>query len=194
MPDLVRATAVGLGLALLLAGCAGEGALPERAQDDRGYVSGDGATVEVAVAERGDPVEVTGTDAEGVVVDLADFRGEVVVLNVWYATCPPCRAEAPDLAAISSETASDGVQFVGVNTRDDAATAQAFQRTFAIGYPSIIDTSGEAVLALRGQVPPQAVPTTLVVDRQGRIAARILGTADAGTLRTLIEDAVAEPA
>lgn len=189
---LVPAAAVALAVAL--AGCAGEGALPDRAADDRGYVSGDGSYVQLPPDDRGEPVAVSGGSAEGEQVDLADWRGRVVVLNVWYNTCPPCRAEAPDLAALAAETAADGVQFVGINTRDDAATAQAFQRTFGIEYPSILDASGEAVLALRGEVAPQAVPTTLVIDRQGRVAARILGTADAGVLRTLIQDAVAEPA
>jgi len=184
------AAAVLLGVA----GCAGEGALPDRAADDRGYVSGDGSTVELAPQQRGEPVAVTGVSAEGDRVDLGDWRGEVVVLNVWYNTCPPCRVEAPDLAALAAETAADGVRFVGINTRDDPATAQAFQRTFGITYPSIMDSSGEAVLALRGEVAPQAVPTTLVIDREGRVAARILGTADAGTLRTLVADAVEEPA
>ena len=184
------AAAVLLGVA----GCVGEGALPDRAADDRGYVSGDGSTVELAPQQRGEPVAVTGVSAEGDRVDLGDWRGEVVVLNVWYNTCPPCRVEAPDLAALAAETAADGVRFVGINTRDDPATAQAFQRTFGITYPSIMDSSGEAVLALRGEVAPQAVPTTLVIDREGRVAARILGTADAGTLRTLVADAVEEPA
>ena len=184
------AAAVLLGLT----GCAGEGALPDASADDRGYISGDGSTIELAPADRGDPVDVTGVSAEGETIDLTQWRGEVVVLNVWYNTCPPCRAEAPDLAAIAVETAPDGVRFVGVNTRDDAATAQAFQRTFGITYPSILDVRGEAVLALRGEVAPQAVPSTLVIDRQGRVAARILGTADPGTLRTLVAGAVAEAA
>jgi thiol-disulfide isomerase/thioredoxin len=189
-----RLLAVAVGTALAVAGCAGEGALPDRAADDRGYVSGDGSRVELAPSQRGEPVRVSGVSAEGERIDLADWRGDVVVLNVWYNTCPPCRVEAPDLAALAAETADEGVRFVGVNTRDDPATAQAFQRTFDIGYPSIMDAGGEAVLALRGEVAPQAVPTTLVIDRQGRVAARILGTADGGILRTLVTDAVAEPA
>lgn len=175
---------------LLLSGCsAGDLEQQARAGDNKNYVAGDGSVVELAASERGEPVEVSGTSAEGEPVDLADWRGDVVVLNVWYAACGPCRAEAPDLREIAAEYAGQGVRFVGVNTRDDAPTAQAFQRRFEISYPSIMDSDGAAIMALRGQVSPQAVPTTLVIDPQGRVSARILGLADPSILRSLIDDA-----
>ena len=100
--------------------------------------------------------------------------------------------EAPDLAEIARASEADGVRFVGINTRDDAAGAQAFERTFDIPYPTVVDDQGAAVLALRGQLVPNAVPTTLVVDREGRVAARISGRADASVLRELIETVVEE--
>lgn len=126
-------------------------------------------------------------------MDVAARRGDVVVLNVWYAACAPCRAEAPDLAEVSAEYADRGVRFLGINTRDDAAGAQAFQRTYGIEYPSVLDaTSGAALLSLRGKVPPQAVPTTLVLDAEGRVAARALGRIDGSTLRGLLDDVLAE--
>ncbi|GAB2690356.1 TlpA family protein disulfide reductase [Thalassiella azotivora] len=187
------ATGLLLGAALALAGC-GTTDLQDQARsgDGRGYVAGDGTVTELAVSERGEPVELTGTSAEGDPVSLAEWRGDVVVLNVWYAACGPCRAEAPDLREAAAEYADDGVRFVGVNTRDDPPTAQAFQRTFEITYPSIIDTDGAAISALRGSVSPQAVPTTLVIDREGRVAARVLGVVDPSVLRTLVDDALAE--
>lgn len=181
--------------ALLLSACTPDALSSQaRAGDDKNYIAGDGSVTELAPAERGEPVDVTGTSAEGDPVDLADLRGEVVVLNLWYAACGPCRAEASDLVDVAAETGADGVRFLGINTRDEPATAQAFQRTYDVPYPSILDAQGAVVLALAGQVSPQAVPTTLVVDRQGRVAARVLGPVDPSVLKSLVDAAVAEPA
>jgi len=160
---------------------------------DAGYVSGDGSTKTWAVGDRKGPVELSGTDYEGQDQDVADWRGDVVVLNTWYAACPPCRAEAPDLVALAEDYADDGVRVLGLNSRDDAGAAQAFQRTFSVPYPSIDDTDGRAGLALQGVVPLNAVPTTVVLDRAGKVAARIVGLVDASTLRTVVDDLLAEP-
>jgi thiol-disulfide isomerase/thioredoxin len=117
----------------------------------------------------------------------------VTVMNFWYAGCAPCRAEAGDLVALSKEFAAQGVQFVGVNVRDTASTAQAFDRNFGMTYPSIMDNNtGSVVLAFTGIVSPQAVPTTLVIDKQGRVSSRILGRIEKGTLKALIQTVVAE--
>ena len=120
---------------------------------------------------------------------MADWRGDVVVLNTWYANCPPCRAEAPDLAALSADYAADGVQLLGINRTDDAGTAQAFERQFEVPYPSLDDADGAAIAALQGTVPVNAVPTTVVLDREGKVAGRILGLADPSTLRSMVDDA-----
>ncbi|WP_225752918.1 TlpA disulfide reductase family protein [Actinotalea sp. Marseille-Q4924] len=159
-----------------------------------GYVTGDGSVTTWPVGDRTGPLELTGTTYDGETVDLAQWRGDVVVLNTWYAACPPCRAEAPDLAAISQDYADDGVHLLGINSRDDAGNALAFERTFEVPYPSVHDSGGAALAALQGVVPVQAVPTTVVLDREGNVAARILGLADASTLRTLIDDTLAEGA
>lgn len=195
LPGSTLVGSVLLASVLLVAGCAAEGndlADQYAAGDDRGYIVGDGTITTIAIAERGAPVDVSATNTEGEQLSVADLRGDVVVLNFWYANCPPCRAEAPDLQAVADESADDGVQFVGVNIRDDAATAQAFERSFDIGYPSVLDDDGQIRLALRGQVPPSAVPSTLVLDREGRVAARVLGAVSKSTLGALVEDAVAE--
>ena len=181
----------------LASGCTASGALSEqaRAGDAKNYVAGDGSVTQLAAGSRSEPVELTGTTAEGDPVNLADWRGSVVVLNVWYAACAPCRAEAPDLVALANEFSAGPVKFLGINTRDDAAGAMAFQRTHAIPYASVLDAAdGSALLALRGQVPPQAVPTTLVLDAEGRVAARVLGRVDGSTLRGLLDDVLAERA
>jgi peroxiredoxin len=124
-------------------------------------------------------------------VDLATWRGDVVVLNFWYAGCPPCRAEAPDLVALATDYEARGVRLLGVNSRDDAGTAQAFERTFAIPYPSLDDAQSRAVAALQGVVGVRAMPTTVVLDREGRVAARVIGRAEASTLRALVEQELA---
>lgn len=173
--------AVVIALVFTLTSCA-----PPDAAQSPGYVSGDG-TVTV-IADAGDPVSLTGTSFEGEAVDVAQFRGQVVLINTWYAGCPPCRAEAPDLVDIDG---GDDVQVIGVNGRDDAPTAQAFERTFEVGYPSIDDADGAATAALQGIVAMNAVPTTLVLDPQGRLYARIVGQADPSTLRSLIDEALA---
>lgn len=187
------AGAAGLLLALgLLGACTPDGT---NAPDDvvgQGYESGDGSQKVWAAGDRSEPVELAGTDFAGEVQDVAAWRGDVVVLNTWYAACPPCRAEAPDLVDVATEYADQGVHLLGINGTDDAGAAEAFQRTFEVPYPSIADTDGTAIAALQGTVPVQAVPTTVVLDRDGRVAARILGIAEGSTLRALLDDVLAE--
>ena len=156
------------------------------------YQSGDGSVTTWAESSRGAPVVLKGTDFEGKTVDVSAWRGGVVVINNWYAGCPPCRAEAPGLVRLANQGAASGVHWVGIDGVDGAGAAQAFQRTFAVPYPSIADTDGLAVAALQGSVPIQAVPTTVVLDRQGRVAARVLGQADESTLTDLIAGVLAE--
>ncbi|KQY47154.1 TlpA disulfide reductase family protein [Cellulomonas sp. Root137] len=189
-----RALLVGTVALLLLAGCTG--GAQENPDDvaDQGYQSGDGSTTTWAADDRTGPLELAGTDFEGAAQDVADWRGDVVVLNTWYANCPPCRAEAPDLAALSTDYAADGVQVLGINRTDDAGTALAFERQFEVPYPSLADTDGAAIAALQGTVPINAVPTTVVLDRSGKVAGRILGLADPSTLRSMIDELLAEPA
>ncbi|MBM7501695.1 peroxiredoxin [Brachybacterium muris] len=159
---------------------------------DSGYVGGDGVTTEIPPEDRAEPLDFTGTTYTGEEFAAADQRGEVLVVNVWYAACPPCRKEAPELQAINEEYAEDGVQFVGVNVRDAAGPAQAFEQNYGITYPSLPDTDAQIMYALRGQVAPNAVPSTLVLDREGRVAARISGAADGSVLRAMLDRVLAE--
>lgn len=157
-----------------------------------GYVSGDGSVETWAPSERGVPVDLAGVSYEEEDIDLADFHGEVVVVNFWYANCPPCRKEAPDLASLSEQYEPDGVQFLGVNHTDAPGTAQAFERRFGIPYPSLHDRESAGVAAFQGVVPLRAMPTTVVLDTEGRVAARILGLAERSILSTLIDETLAE--
>ena len=190
---------LGAGLALSAslvaasAGCAVEDPLAAQAKagDNKNYIAGDGSVTEYAAGQRGEPVDFTGTLFDGTAVPSSDFTGDVVVLNFWYAACAPCRKEAPDLVELHGMFEPDGARFYGVNIRDERSTAEAFERSFGIDYPSFQDKDGGILLAMTQFVPPSAVPTTLVLDREGRVAARILGLADKSTLKALISDTLA---
>ena len=163
-----------LGLAPVLAACSGDDSLTRQAgnADGKNYIAGDGSVLEIAPAERGAPA----------------------LLNFWYAACAPCRVEAPHLVALHEQFAPQGVRFLGVNVRDTVTTAQAFERTFEIPYPSIEDARGDVLLNMTDYVPPQAVPSTLVLDVEGRVAARVLGAVEESTLRALLTTVVDEAA
>lgn len=193
----LTAAIAAVGLLLLTAGCStstADGLASQfKSGNNKNYISGDGTALEIAQADRGKPVVWKGVTDAGSVLSSANLSGVVTVINFWYAGCAPCRAEAPDLEALYKEFLPNKVQFVGVNVRDTAGTAQAFDSTFGMTYPSILDnTTGSVVLAFTDVVSPQAVPTTLVVDRKGRVAARILGRIEKGTLKAMIQKVVAE--
>ena len=182
-----------LGL-VLLAGVLSLSACTENPGVNNSYQSGDGTVVEFKQADRKPAVSWVGVDSEGYELSSANLTGVVTVLNFWYASCTPCRVETPDLVALSDEF-NNKAQFVGVNVRDSADTANAFRKTFKVNFPTIIDVnSGSVVLAFTGVVSPSAVPTTLVIDRQGRVAARILGVADKSILKALVQTVVDEDA
>ncbi|MCQ6271188.1 TlpA family protein disulfide reductase [Pseudarthrobacter sp. R1] len=198
VPPLPGRRALLLGAAsaaLLLAGCSAPDTLADQAKagDNKNYIAGDGSVSEYAPGTRTAAVAMTGVLYDGTTVDSAQWQGNVTVLNVWYAACAPCRKEAPDLEALHQEFKNDGVRFYGINVRDTAATAAAFERTFGTTYPSFNDSDGEILLALADHVPPRAVPTTLVLDKDGKVAARVLGLAEKSTLKALISTALSEP-
>lgn len=181
-------------IALSLAGCASDPLAEQfRSGDSKNYIAGDGTVTEFASEQRPTFLPFSGETESGQMLDSEALAGQVVVMNWWYSACAPCRAEAPDLQALYEEFQDQGVQFVGVNVRDTSETALAFDRKFGISFPSIMDAqTGNVSLAFQGVVSPQAVPTTLVIDKQGKVASRILGRIDPSILRTLIETVVAE--
>jgi len=121
-------------------------------------------------------------------ISTQDYRGKVVVINVWGSWCPPCRKEAPDLQAASVET-KDVAQFVGITSKDyDPAPAEAFVRSFKITYPSIYDPTGKVLLAFAGELPPSAIPSTMIIDREGRLAVRVLSEVSKITIVDMIND------
>jgi thiol-disulfide isomerase/thioredoxin len=150
------------------------------------FVSGSYGTTVYQRGARPAAPQVTGTTLSGTSFALSADRGAVVVLNFWGSWCTPCRQEAPALGELARHLSGTGVRFVGVDIRDDPASAQAFMRTFRISYPSLNDPGDAIALAFSGTVPPAGIPTTLVIDRSGRIAARIVGTASYDGLSALV--------
>lgn len=178
-----------------LAGCTNDPLAEQYSEGSgQGYVSGDGAYTEIAAADRGATIDYTGTTEAGDTVSNTDFDNQVYVINFWYAGCPPCRLEAKDLKDVS-EKYSD-VPFLGVNIFDTSDQAITFEKKYEIAYPSIIDAQTNSVqLAFAGQgaVAPNAVPTTLIMDREGRVAGRISGLIqDKGILTAMIDKVLAE--
>jgi thiol-disulfide isomerase/thioredoxin len=179
-----------LGALLLVTGCS---SLQSAGQ--KGYVSGDGTVRIVDAADRNDAVSLKGEDLDSQPLDLADFRGEPVVVSVWGAWCTECNAEAPDLVAAHRKL-GDAAQFVGINVRDGStAQAKAFVRSFGIDYPSFYSPDGKALLQFSGTLSPNSIPSTVVLDVDGRVAATILGTIPSTqTLVDVVKDVAAEQA
>ena len=193
-PTILAATAI--MVVLVVSGCTQNDSLAEqyRSGDGKGYVAGDGTITEIPAGKRGDPVTFEGELETGGTADSSAYLGQVVVVNFWYAGCAPCRAEAPMLESLWVRYRDQGVTFIGVNVRDRASTAQSFANRYGITYPSILDVNdGNAQLAFSGTVAPNAVPTTIVLDRNGRVASRILGQLqDISILDTLIASTLEE--
>ena len=184
-PRYGRRAVLGLMLATAAAGlaaCSTESsdlANQNKEGSGKGYVAGDGSVSEYAPEDRGEAVEFTGTTFNGTDIDAATYaEGDVLVLNFWYAACSPRRVEAPALKAVADEFKNKGVTFLGINVRDERAAAEAFDKTFKIPYESVCDLDGGVLLALSQYVPPQAVPTTLVLDPNRRVSARVLGVVE----------------
>lgn len=182
--------AAAAALLVLLAGPALGACSGLAGTNGQSYISGEGTVTQMEPAERDEPVEFDGTTLDGDEVDIADFRGQVVVINIWGSWCPPCREEMPDLIN-AHEDLGDDVAFLGINVRETSkANAEAFERSYDVAWPSIDDQGGSTLLALRGVLPPTATPSTLVLDAEGRVAARILGPVPSAiTLKDLVEDA-----
>jgi thiol-disulfide isomerase/thioredoxin len=157
---------------------------------DKGYIDGEGVITVLPADDRKKPGEVSGETLDGEQLSLASYAGKVVVVNVWGAWCPPCRAEADDMVAAANELAPQGVVFVGINSRDASQdNARAFERTYDVPYPSIYDPSGRNLLAFRGTLTPNSIPSTVIIDKDGRVAASVLG---AVTSKTTLVDLVEE--
>ena len=183
---------LGLASTLTLAGCATPDSLVQSVPGEN-FVSSDGAITEVAPENRGEPITFDEVTSDGTSVSSEDYLGSVMVVNFWFAACPPCRVEAPELAEYANN-APEGVEFLGVNVYDDVAAAESFEKTYGIPYPSVLDAAnGSMRLAFAGGLPPSGVPVTLIVDKEGRVAGRYSGVIlDHTILADMVDRVIAE--
>ncbi len=185
-------------LAASLAACTGvaDGVADQyRSGDNKGYIAADGfTTVEIEPADRGEPIAFAGTLDSGEAVSSDDYAGDVLVVNFWYAACGPCIVEAPRLEQAYEAFDGQPVSFLGVNTSDEAATALSFAKDNGVSYPSALAVKDSSLkLAFVAATPLSATPTTLVLDQDGRVAARIIGALpDASILESIVRDVLAE--
>jgi thiol-disulfide isomerase/thioredoxin len=186
-----RLSAAALAAVLALSGCAGGTEIEAGGEDDR-FISGDGSATVFEAGERDAAPDVTGTTFDGDKLSLSDYSGEILVLNVWASWCGPCRAEQPVLDEVHAEYGDLGVNFLGVNIKDNETAAIAYTDNKGVLYPSLYDQPGEIPQAFRDTVPPRAIPSTLVIDPDGDIAARVIGPTTYGQLTGLLDPLVVE--
>jgi thiol-disulfide isomerase/thioredoxin len=166
----------------LLVSCSGGGS----SIAEESFISGDGSISYIKASDR-----IAAPQLSGMTLTGKNYRfkgGQVAVVNVWASWCAPCRAEAPTLAALSEKYTD--VAFIGILTRDNPATAEAFVRRFALPYPTLIDDS--VLIGFRKSLPANAIPSTVVLDQNGNVAARISGEVTVASLSELIEKVSAE--
>jgi thiol-disulfide isomerase/thioredoxin len=156
---------------------------------DKGFISGDGQVRVIDASDRDRPVEFSGTSLTGEPIDSKDYRGRVLVVNKWWSGCGPCRSEMPMLSEASEDPGHDAA-FLGIDIRDSSAdNGLAFMKGVGADYPSIYDPKGRAALAFSGKAPMAAIPTTVVLDTEGRVASVISGPLPSKqTLLDVIDD------
>ncbi|MFF4408950.1 TlpA family protein disulfide reductase [Streptomyces sp. NPDC001262] len=188
--------AAGSALAALVLTACGSGGPKSGGQTQ--FVQGSGGVELVKDKDgRQDAPDLSGKTLDGKDLDVAkdpEFKGKIVVLNVWGSWCSPCRAEAKNLVKVANDYKDKGVQFVGLDTRDpDPSNAIAFEKEFAVPYPSLHDSSGKLLLRFpKGSLNPQAIPSTIFIDRNGKIAARALKGLGEDELRETLDPLIAE--
>ena len=193
MRKLLAALAISASV-LTTSACANDSLADQfRSGDNKNYIAGDGTVTEFALGSRPKAASWSGVTESGEAISSTQLEGVITVMNFWYAGCAPCRIEMPELIELQTEFLPEGVQFIGVNVRDSAETSLAFARRIDMNFPSVMDAkTGSVVLGFTGVVTPQAVPTTLVIDAQGNVSARVLGRIDKGILTTLVKTVIEE--
>lgn len=182
MRRVVRSACALLLVPVVLAGCG-------REQPASALVG----TEAVAEEAREDVLSFTGATREGEPFDLADLRGRIVVINAWASWCAPCRSEMPAFVDLAATSDPDDITVVGLNVSDDPTAAQAFAEEMGINFPSVVDREGDILAGIPG-VPPKSLPSTVILDREGRIATRIIGPTDSIGLATAIGQVLADEA
>lgn len=177
---------------LVLSACSSGGT--SGGSGDSNFVAGKDGISTVAKGSRTDAPDLSGPTVDGKQLDVEDYKGKIVVLNVWGSWCPPCRAEAPNFVKVAKATAAQGVQFVGINTRDaNIGLARAFEKQQGVTFPSLYDPTGKLLLRFKkGTLNLQTIPSTIVIDRDGKIAARTLQPLSEEKLREMLNPVLAE--
>ncbi|MFC9591414.1 TlpA family protein disulfide reductase [Streptomyces sp. NPDC056944] len=193
-----RRTLLAVGVltaAVALSACSSDNNGKSGGGGNTNFVTNTGGVSTVAKGERTAPNDIVGETLDGKRLDVADLKGKVVVLNAWGSWCGPCRAEAPHFAKVAKDLKGQGVEFVGLNTRDpNKQPAIAFEEDYGVPYPSLYDPQGKLILFgfPKGTLNPQAIPSTVVLDKEGKIAARSLMALDEKKLRSMIEPLLKE--
>ena len=172
----IKAVAL-MAISVLLTSCGGGGT----STSQESFVSGNGSVTFINPEKRVQAPALSGMTLSG--TNYTYSVGKVAVVNVWASWCSPCRAEAPTLVALANKYSD--VAFIGILTRDNPATAEAFQRRFSLPYPTLIDDS--LLIGFKGSLPANAIPSTVLIDKAGRVAARISGAVTVASLSDLIE-------
>ena len=172
----IKAVAL-MAISVLLTSCGGGGT----STSQESFVSGNGSVTFINPEKRVEAPALSGMTLSG--TNYTYSVGKVAVVNVWASWCSPCRAEAPTLVALANKYSD--VAFIGILTRDNPATAEAFQRRFSLPYPTLIDDS--LLIGFKGSLPANAIPSTVIIDKAGRVAARISGAVTVASLSDLIE-------
>ncbi|NYJ04885.1 TlpA family protein disulfide reductase [Petropleomorpha daqingensis] len=180
-----------VGAALLVAGCTGKDAVDVNNGGEFRFVAGTPAGEVIPVKDRQSAPEFGGRLLDGTEFSSSSLSGDVSVINFWGSWCPPCRVETPEFQQVYAAVKGDGVQFLGVNVKDDEQLADAFLQSKDITYPSLYDPRGEVALAFR-DYPANAIPSTIVLDRDGRVAAVYTAAVKPEDLQTVLDRVVEE--
>jgi len=187
-----RVVLAAVGVVLALGGCTtGSDAVEVNNGGEFRFVAGTPAGEVIPEPERASAPQFGGTLLDGAAFDSTELTGDVAVLNFWGSWCAPCRVETPEFQQVYSEVSGQGVQFLGLNVKDTDQLARAFLETNAITFPSLYDPRGEVALAFR-DYPASAIPSTILLDRDGRVAAVYTGEVATEDLRAVIERLVGE--
>ncbi|MFI1619654.1 TlpA family protein disulfide reductase [Streptomyces lydicus] len=184
--------AAGAAAASLTLSACGDGASGGSAQTR--FVQGKNGVDTVKQGDRQPAPDLSGETTTGKKLDVADYKGKVVILNIWGSWCGPCIAEADNFAKVAHDTAGKGVQFIGINTRDsEKSQATSFEEEHKVPYPSLFDPTGRLMLRFpKGSLNPQSIPSTIAIDRHGKIAARSIGPLTEDDLRKMVAPLIAE--
>lgn len=176
---------------LILTACATPNAAIQNS-GEAGFISGDGTATFLNVEDRKSAPELIALDFNGKEIDLKNYKNKVVVLNVWGSWCGPCRKEAKELQELYVKNKDSGVEFIGINIRDSKVSAEKFITNFGITYPNIFDRDGVKLLGFKDTLPANAIPSTVLVDKNGKVAARQLGPIERALIQGFISSLVDE--